>query len=362
MDANEGALVKLSDTTVNAATKIDGIISECLPISSGVAANFMQGLMIAKAVHELKQIMLNTAEIRSVVNSMANNRLGFLTDRTPAILHKNKMSGKGPVDPYRYEQLVNPIVEGLLKGYRISGNEINIISGEFYAAKSGNHRLIVEYPGISNFQYNNSPAEISGAGKTASVKCWSSWQLNGKEMSIGIDSGDELIIVVRVNYEMREDAIVGKAHSKLFKRVLERITGLVAPESTDVDAQVYDADFSVTDQTTAKKNTGESMVIDRSNPLPISRNPQADNRPPAGYDLAGNPIKPIKSKSAPQSREGIKQEFESIEREFGEGVVNDAINALGKVRILPDGAPANTSVVKMIAAKCSQIKKEKESF
>ena len=151
---SQQALAKLNET----GQQITTIINDCLPVTAGNAADFTQSLAIAQGVHDLKMIFLQSPEIRQVVMSMANNRLGFVTDRTPAIVARNQRNGKYPNRPYNYEELVDPIIEGLLKGYRISNNEINIIAGQFYAAKNGNYRRILEHPGLTNFAYNNDPA------------------------------------------------------------------------------------------------------------------------------------------------------------------------------------------------------------
>jgi hypothetical protein len=248
--AGSMALEKLQD----AGQKIDAIIDDCLPVVAGKNANFVQSLTIAKGVHELKQIMLNSKEIEGVVMSMANNRLGFLTDRPGWMMKRNKDQGKFPNEPYGYYQLVDPIVEGLLKGYRLTNNEMNIISGQFYAAKNGNYRKVAEFPGMSGFVYNNDPVVFSSDRSGARVKCWASWKLSGKAMSIGMDAGDELILQIRVNVGMGEDAIIGKAHSKLFKRVLERISGQVAPESTDLGGDDI-PDAEIVSQTAEKPVT-----------------------------------------------------------------------------------------------------------
>jgi len=232
-----------------AGVEINSVVDQCLPFTSGQIKDFLGSLVIAKGVHELKRVFRESMEIKEVVLSMSNNRLGFLTDRTPAIIAKNRKTGKGPQQQYTYEQLIDPIIEGLLKGYRMSGNEINIIAGQFYAAKNGNFRLIKECPGVEDFQYNNSPPQYSGDAKNARIQVWASWRQNGEQHSIGVEKGDELIIQVRSNFGMGDDGVLGKAHSKLFKRVLERLTGQAAPESSDVYDDIPDADISKAETT-----------------------------------------------------------------------------------------------------------------
>jgi hypothetical protein len=221
------ALAVLNET----ADKIDAIIAETLPVSTKSGLDFRESIIVAKGVSELRKVFLESPQIKHVINSMANTRLGFMTDRDPKL--KNWKTGANNT-PYPYEDLVDPIIEGLLKGYRITNYEICIIAGNFYAAKNGNYRRIVEYPGVSRFAYNNAPTQLLKDGVSAHVKCWATWMVGKDLCSIGVRPDDELILQIKVNKAMGEDAIVGKAHAKLFKRVLERITGQVQPETTDV--------------------------------------------------------------------------------------------------------------------------------
>lgn len=279
------------------ATQIDAIISSSSELISKNATTFFESLSIAKAVSDLKNIMLRSQEIKEVVMDMANNRMGFLTDRTPAIIAKNQRENKWPSRHYSYEELVDPIVEGLLKGYRISGNEINIISGQFYATKNGNSRMIFDNQSVKNFSYNNSPVELSDGGKKAKVRAWAKWIQDGKPVSIGVDADDELIIQVRVNSFMGEDAVIGKVHAKLFKRVLERITGRITPEASDIDViditpqPENQGRIGATEamQKTMEANRQYREESERSQTEPPQasrnndRNPIADNRPPDNY-------------------------------------------------------------------------------
>ena len=182
----------------NAANEIDAIIEASLPMTTKAAASFSESLAIASGIGKLRKLMLNTPEIERVVMHMANNRLGFMTDRSPATLASNRRRGKGVTTPYTYEALVDAVVEGLLKGYRISGNEMNIIAGNFYAAKAGSFRLIIEWPGMANFKYGNQPVTWGqGQNAYAQVKCWATWQLNAVDSSIGIEKDDDCTLQIR---------------------------------------------------------------------------------------------------------------------------------------------------------------------
>jgi hypothetical protein len=350
----------------NTGIKINEILSESLPITMGNVVDFCQSLQVAGAINNLRQAMLSTPEVKKAILSLMNNKMGFLTDRTASVINRNRRERKWPSEPYSFEDLVDPIIEGLLKGYRITGNEINIISGQFYAAKNGNYRQIIEHNDISDFKYNNRPADLLNGGKLARVKCWASWNQNGKKCSIGIEQDDELILQVRVNYGMGEDAVVGKAHAKLFKRVLERITNRAAPESTEVGG-VYDAEF-----TTELKidHLGEKFeTIDKSATLSDvystpdqkqsqPRNPLPHNGPPENTDMAGNSKKP-KKQSPPQIKNEqveAKKEFDKFITEFGEGLVMASAKNLA-IRV----PPINMSMVKKIEREISRLIDEESS-
>jgi hypothetical protein len=280
---NEQALAKMNAT----GKQISSIIEECLPATTGNAVDFIGSLVIAKGVHDLKTIFLQSPEIQRVVMSMCNNRLGFLTDRTPAIVARNQRNGKYPQKLYSYQELVDPLIEGLLKGYRINNNEINIIAGQFYAAKNGNYRLIMEYPGLANFAYNNAPAVYTSDHKSARVKVWATWRLNDVTQSIGVEANDELVLAIRVNFGMGDDAVLGKAHAKLFKRVLERLSGQVVPESSDVDVV-----------------NGNDLIVEHpTQPKPVPA------EAPAQTSIYGDvtPAKPDNGEAAPQLREKFSQ-------------------------------------------------------
>lgn len=305
---SQQALAKLQET----GKQITTIINDCLPVTAGYAADFIQSISIAQGVHNLKQIFLESPEIRQVVMSMANNRLGFVTDRPPAIIARNQRNGKFPNRPYSYEELVDPIIEGLLKGYRISNNEINIIAGNFYAAKNGNYRRIIEHPGLTNFAYNNEPAVFSSDFKTARVKAWAVWTVDGNAYSIGARADDQLVLAIKVNAGMGDDAVLGKAHAKLFKRVLERLTGFSVPESTDVEIAVGDD------------------VVERPAPLP---QPVPDNG--KQLDMYGGPkaASPPPPESRPSAAPALREKFtQMIAENLGDEYIDFALADAKRLR------------------------------
>jgi len=242
----ETAIITLEE----ASREIDNIVEKCGPLALEQAQNFSAALGLAEGVKSLRQIFLTHPGIKETVESMQDTRLGFLTDRSPKAIARAKRDSKTLV-PYSYEEVAECCIEAMLKGYRITNNEFNIIASGFYPAKNGKYRKIIEYPGVSDFRPATTSPQPDG-DRYAKVQCWASWKKEGARVSIGFadpekEVQDTLVFKIRVNRAMGEDAIVGKALSKLFSRVLMRIEGKILPESSDLEfgvGEVVDAEFT----------------------------------------------------------------------------------------------------------------------
>jgi hypothetical protein len=228
------ALAKLEEV----GKEIDRVIESCLPFANNELKTFSASLTLAEGVGTLREIFLKHPGIKKTIQSMQDTKLGFLTDRNPKALAYARAQGK-KTEPYSYEEVVECAIEGLLKGYRLTNNEFNIISGGFYEAKNGKYRKIIEHPEVTNFQFTNtSPLYVSE--KLAKVQVFASWVQGGQIRTLGTSDKekgkeDTLIFTIKVNSGMGDDAVVGKALSKLFTRVLMRITGRVISEATEVE-------------------------------------------------------------------------------------------------------------------------------
>ena len=234
MKEQKNELVKLEDVS----NEIDTIVTDCIPFANSELTTFSATLSLATGVKRLREIFLTNPDIKDVIMAMKDTRLGFLTDRSKKAIAAAKEKKK-ELTPYDYEEVVECCIEAMLKGYRITNNEWNIIAGGFYAAKAGKYRKIVEYPAITDFQHTETSPQFEGE-KYAKVKVYASWKKDGVRMTLGNSDPekgieDTQVYKIRVNAYMGEDAIIGKAQSKLFTRVLERIQGKSMPECSDVE-------------------------------------------------------------------------------------------------------------------------------
>ena len=309
--------------------RIDVIIGECLPVAVQESQNFVQALTLANGIKELRQIFLTDPNIKETVESMQNTCLGFMTDRTEAAIYKSKQGNNTEVKPYRYKDVAEVCIEAMLKGYRLTNNEFNMIANRFYAAKNGKFRRIQEFKDLTDFQFTTTTPAYEPKAQDgriyAKVQGFASWKMKGQLVTLGssTDAEDKLVFKIRVNNFMGEDAIVGKALSKLFSRVLMRLEGKIMPESTDIieEGDVVDAEFDAdnpehTDATsdlTEKINQkkAEEGAGDAEGDKATTDPPKTEDDEPGAAEYVGTPyfdkeFKGIRSNFAGKLRNHIK--------------------------------------------------------
>lgn len=229
-------IAKLSETEVGPA--MDAIVAEIGGLDVDKIKTVTDSLKLAAAINNLRQFFKHPS-IRNMTESLQDTQLGFLTDRSPAAINKAQRDGK-PLKPYTYEDVADCNIEAMISGYRQVGNEFNIISGKMYPAKNGKFRKIIQHPGVTEFKTAVMTPQYISDGKFARIQCFASWKQDGAKVTIGStekEGGieDTLVFTVRVNASMGEDAVVGKATSKLYSRVLMRLSGRALPEATDLE-------------------------------------------------------------------------------------------------------------------------------
>jgi hypothetical protein len=284
-------------TIENIGKQIDEIV-DLLP-KRGMAANVTESLKIASGISQLKRVF-NQPQCKAIVLEMKDTALGFLTDRSEDALNRAKREQKVLV-AYSYNQIASACIEAMIQGYRITNNEFNIIAGRFYAAKNGKFRLITDNPDISNFEFTTtsplyeSEQRMSTKGKPysdnyAKVQCFARWKHKGHDVKMGYDEKDKLIFKVKVNYGMGDDAIIGKALSKLFSRALMRIEGNIIPESEDLDPMEVDlieheeASSSSSSLAPAQSLSSDIQELEALVVTTIDRGLTATNKPLAGFE------------------------------------------------------------------------------
>lgn len=198
----------------SAVTKVVG---ECSLDAIGQMEPIAQQLRMARGIAELRRVL--TPQMMQDIMSLQNSALGFKTDK--------------PDGGYSVEVVRDVAIEALLRGARMVGNEVNIIGGNFYAAKGFFVRKLREFPGLANLTRMVAPPRQAG-DKGALVNCSATWTLNGVPQELPPRD-----IPIRVNSGMGVDAILGKAQRKLDAAIYSQITGCewVEGDADDVRAE-----------------------------------------------------------------------------------------------------------------------------
>jgi hypothetical protein len=211
-------------------------------IAAEIERNDMsKGLIMARAMRKLRSLL--TDKVMADVMELQGTPLGFRTDR-------DQNGG------YKSEELRDVMVQALLRGLRPVHNEINVIAGNLYVTKEGFERLLREFPGLSKLAIEVGVPNMVGEG--ALVPCRASWVFNGEQDMLVCEKGNDADyrIPIRVNKSMGSDAIQGKAKSKLYRRIYERLTGTALGVEQSADDDPNTVDGHIVDQAHSKQAPG----------------------------------------------------------------------------------------------------------
>lgn len=213
------------------AQHIDRIASQAMSVFEG-ASSFEQELAVAQSIRDLRAAL--TPDIMAPVMALMNTDLGFVTDRDP----KKAKQGQS-VQTYDVETVRDVLIEAKLRGFHAVGNEFNIIASRFYAARNGLKRRCETYPGVTDLKIVVGLPKMNG--DTATVGIYAEWRKDGVEDKLMAPGGKPLEVAVKVNAYMGPDAVVGKAERKIYKRILDRLSGKVTPDGEVGDAELQNA-------------------------------------------------------------------------------------------------------------------------
>lgn len=214
---------------------IDEIVDECGIIKSSLERGVMAGLRMAAGIVKLRAMLSD--EMMTEIMALQGTALGFLTD-------KDRERNKDGVYGYPVEIVKDCVIEALLRGARVVGNEFNIIAGRCYLTKNYFKRVLSELPGLTDLVIEfGVPVESRG---NSLVPAKATWKYNGKAMSMVCDvlhnAEGQIIsdgrIPVRVNNGSIVDAVLGKAERKMRARIMERITNTTFSDGDASD--IYD--------------------------------------------------------------------------------------------------------------------------
>lgn len=160
-----------------------------------------------------------------IIKSLMNTGIGFKTDRP------NEKSNS----VYPDEVIKNCVVQAIMHGLRIHGNEFNILGGNFYATKEGLDRIVHNNPLLEE-KVKEKVKTFQQSDKTG---IWGftfeySYKLKGESKVT-----EEVTVYVKGkmgNYDIPFDAVMGKAKRKLYKTIYNEMTqGFKLEDADDVD-------------------------------------------------------------------------------------------------------------------------------
>jgi len=194
----------------------------------------VKALLLARATRKL-QSLLNDTMMEDIM-ALQSTTLGFRTD-------KDRVQSGQPGYPVHVVRDV--VIQALLRGFQVTGNQINIIGGNLYVTKEGFEHRLANFDGLTDLQMDFEVPDYSKAG-TALVGCVCRWMYYGQpgQMDCTKGSRGDLRIPIRVNNGMGDDAILGKGKSKLLRKVFERVSGMSV--SAIDDAGTVDAETVTT--------------------------------------------------------------------------------------------------------------------
>lgn len=123
----------------------------------------LKPVWMAIAIEDMKEAL--TPEAMSIISHLSDSSLGFKTDKKPG-------------EKYDPETLKRIVIQAVLNGVNIVGNEFNIIKGEMFIAKNGWKRKLKE-AGFSRIDVNvGRPEDVKessrgngGASKISAMFC-----------------------------------------------------------------------------------------------------------------------------------------------------------------------------------------------
>ena len=192
---------------LDVSKRIDEALATCSVDHIKSMPAMQQAIHLAKGVETLRKALTRPV-MEELFMPLQNTTLGFLTDK--------------PEVGYNGGIVRDCVIEALIRGFQVVGNEFNIISGRAYFTREGFERRVREFPNLTNLRHHPMLHVMSG-DKTALVPYRINYKLDGKDMVF--EKIEDERIQVRVNAGMGPDAIIGKARRKALAALFDLLNG-----------------------------------------------------------------------------------------------------------------------------------------
>lgn len=194
-----------------AVAEVERISKEATALFVQAAKSFAAELAVARSISQMREAL--SEEVMQDIMALQGTSLGFRSDKN-----------------YPVEVVRDVFIESRMRGFRVVGNEFNIIAGKFYGTKEGYGNRVREWPGLTDLREIYSTPRVMDGG--AVVACKATWKVNGAADSV--DFTGEAAFAVRLTSGQGADAALGKAERRLMARIYKRLSGINTPDG-DVD-------------------------------------------------------------------------------------------------------------------------------
>jgi hypothetical protein len=192
----------------------------------------LEQVVALAAGYKAMRAALSKEVMEDLFMPLCGMKLGFRTDR----------DSKPPEQQYNWEIVRECVIDAMIQGARVVGNEFNIIAEQAYFTKEFFERKLAELPELTDIVDDPGMPTVSQNGQSALVAYTVHYIYRGKRGVVKRDldkDSDGVVtdkrIPVRVNAGQGPDAILGKAKRKIYAQLYKRLTGSKITDGDIID-------------------------------------------------------------------------------------------------------------------------------
>ena len=194
--------------------------------TTNLADNLSKSYVAASTVAFLRENM--NKEFMAPIMALQGVKIGFLTDKDKKKDGYNWVKGEG----YPLEVVRDVCIDALMNGFRLTGNEFNIIGGNFYPTREGFERVLNEAQNL-DYDFECSIIKINAEGKSADVSVTINYNYNGDNKS------KVLTLNVKADQYASNDSIIGKAKRKAGCWLVNKLKGTQFADGDATETGTY---------------------------------------------------------------------------------------------------------------------------
>ncbi len=208
LTTQQSTALQIPEAQLILARDINSIVAY---VASSSAQGFEKAALYSTAISKISEML--TSDFMKPILLLQNKKMGFLTDAKE----------KG----YNEATVKDCVIEAILTGLEVTGNQFNIIASKMYTTKEGFTALLDKVNGLAYDVTPNSPFKD---GTTTYVPFHIKWKVGeGKVQE------EKISFPVIVNDGLKIDAIIGKGERRAKSWLYKKVTGKSIGEG-DVEA------------------------------------------------------------------------------------------------------------------------------